>query len=129
MQLGDTADYKSTLRGLRSDTVLVVVSSCTRKLVPRIISLSENSSRAYFREIVQTISPGKSPLTSTRLAYGCWRLASNKEDPNAGRRAVTAAYEAGYTLFDNADIYGGGEAEKMLGAALKEISGMRQRVF
>lgn len=55
-------------------------------------------------------------------------MASNKEDPAAGRRAVTAAYEAGYTLFDNADIYGGGEAEKMLGAALKEIPGMRERV-
>jgi len=68
-------------------------------------------------------------LTSSRLAYGCWRLANNKEDSGAGPRAVTAAYEAGYTLFDNADIYGGGEAEKMLGAALREISGMRQRVL
>jgi len=65
-------------------------------------------------------------LIASRLAYGCWRLASNKEDPDAGRRAVIAAYEAGYTLFDNADIYGGGEAEKMLGAALKEIPGMRE---
>jgi len=77
---------------------------------------------------VQTIPLGKSALAGSRLAYGCWRLASNKEDPAAGRRAVTAAYEAGYTLFDNADIYGGGEAEKMLGAALKEIPGMRERV-
>jgi predicted oxidoreductase len=77
---------------------------------------------------VQTISLGKSSLKGSRLAYGCWRLASNKEDPGTGRRAVAAAYEAGYTLFDNADIYGGGEAEKMLGAALKEISGMRKRV-
>jgi predicted oxidoreductase len=93
-----------------------------------IYSLCENSARAYFREIVQTIPLGKSSLKGSRLAYGCWRLASNKEDPNAGRRAVAAAYEAGYTFFDNADIYGGGEAEKMLGAALKEIPGMRERV-
>ena len=68
-------------------------------------------------------------MTSSRLAYGCWRLASNKEDPNAGRHAVTAAYEAGYTLFDNADVYGGGEAEKILGAVLKEIPEMRRRVL
>jgi len=93
------------------------------------ISLSENRLRAYFREIVRTIPLGNSPLTSSRLAYGCWRLASNKEDPNAGRRAVTAAYEAGYTLFDNADVYGGGEAEKILGAVLKEIPEMRRRVL
>jgi predicted oxidoreductase len=66
---------------------------------------------------------------SSRLAYGCWRLASNKEDAGAGRRAVTAAYEAGYTLFDNADVYGGGEAEKILGAVLKEIAGMRERIL
>ena len=84
--------------------------------------------RTYFRPIVQSISLGKSSLTASRLAYGCWRLASNKEDPQAGRRALEAAYEAGYTLFDNADIYGGGEAEKMMGAALKEIPGMRERV-
>ncbi len=66
---------------------------------------------------------------SSRLAYGCWRLASRQDDPGAGRRAVAAAYDAGYTLFDNADIYGGGEAEKMLGAALKEIPGMREKVL
>jgi predicted oxidoreductase len=34
----------------------------------------------------------------------------------------------GYTLFDNADIYCRGEAERILGEALKEVSGMRDRV-
>jgi predicted oxidoreductase len=75
---------------------------------------------------MQTIPLGISPLTSSRLAYGCWRLASDPND--AGRRAVTAAYEAGYTLFDNADVYGRGEAEKILGAVIREIPGMRERV-
>jgi predicted oxidoreductase len=46
----------------------------------------------------------------------------------SGRAAVIAAYEAGYTLFDHADIYCDGEAEKIFGVALKEISGMRERV-
>jgi predicted oxidoreductase len=46
----------------------------------------------------------------------------------AGRRAIIAAYESGYTLFDNADIYCRGEAERVLGEALKEVSGMRDRV-
>jgi predicted oxidoreductase len=78
---------------------------------------------------MQTISLGVSPLTSSRLSYGCWRLADNKADPGSGRRAVLAAYEAGYTLFDNADIYGGGETEKILGAALKEIPEMRRRIL
>jgi predicted oxidoreductase len=46
----------------------------------------------------------------------------------AGRLAIIAAYEAGYTLFDNADIYCGGEAERILGKVLKEVTGMRDRV-
>ncbi|MEY2466013.1 MAG: hypothetical protein QOD03_534 [Verrucomicrobiota bacterium] len=66
-------------------------------------------------------------MTSSRLAYGCWRLASDSND--AGRRAVAAAYEAGYTLFDNADVYGRGEAEKILGAVIREIPGMRERIL
>jgi predicted oxidoreductase len=84
---------------------------------------------------MQTIPIGVSSLASSRLAYGCWRIAGSwdpaevtAESSAAGRRAVIAAYEAGYTLFDNADIYCGGEAERVLGAALKEVAGMRSRV-
>jgi predicted oxidoreductase len=85
---------------------------------------------------MQTISLGVSSLKSTRLAYGCWRVAGTWDPAEvtpasraAGCRAILAAYEAGYTLFDNADIYCGGEAERILGAVLKEVSGMRDRVL
>jgi predicted oxidoreductase len=78
---------------------------------------------------------GVSSLRSSRLAYGCWRVAGSWEAAEvtdhsraAGRGAIRTAYEAGYTLFDTADIYGGGESERVLGTALKEISGMRERV-
>ncbi|HOC57508.1 MAG TPA: aldo/keto reductase [Verrucomicrobiota bacterium] len=84
---------------------------------------------------MQTIPLGVSLLMSSRLAYGCWRLAGTWEPAEvtpasraAGRRAVIAAYEAGYTLFDNADIYCRGEAERILGEVLREVSGMRDRV-
>ncbi|HEY5481611.1 MAG TPA: aldo/keto reductase [Verrucomicrobiae bacterium] len=86
-------------------------------------------------EIMQTIPLGVSTLTSSRLAYGCWRVAGTWAPAEvtaasraAGRRAIIAAYEAGYTLFDNADIYCQGEAERILGDVLKEVSGMRDRV-
>jgi predicted oxidoreductase len=86
-------------------------------------------------EIMQTIPLGVSTLTSSRLAYGCWRVAGTWDPAEvtaasraAGRRAIIAAYEAGYTLFDNADIYCQGEAERILGVVLKEVSGMRDRV-
>lgn len=84
---------------------------------------------------MQMIQLGTSPLLSSRLAYGCWRLAGTwnpgevtADSREAGRRAVLAAYEAGYTLFDHADIYCDGEAESIFGRVLKEVSGMRERV-
>ncbi len=74
-------------------------------------------------------------MKSSRLAYGCWRLAGTwnpaevtPESRAAGRRAAIAAFEAGYTLFDNADIYCRGEAELILGEVLKEVSNMRDRI-
>jgi predicted oxidoreductase len=70
------------------------------------------------------------------VAYGCWRVAGTwdttkvtAESRAAGHRAIIAAYEAGYTLFDNADIYCGGEAERILGVVLNQVSGMRGRVL
>lgn len=86
--------------------------------------------------MMQTIPLGVSSLSSSRLAYGCWRVAGTwnpaevtEESRAAGRRAIIAAYEAGYTLFDNADIYCRGEAERILGAVLKEVPDMRRRVL
>ena len=84
---------------------------------------------------MRTIPLGVSKINGSRLAYGCWRLAGTWDPAEvtpasreAGRKAVLAAYEAGYTLFDNADIYCRGEAERILGAVLKEIPAMRERV-
>jgi predicted oxidoreductase len=84
---------------------------------------------------MQSIPLGVSSLKSSRVAYGCWRVAGSwdpaevtPESRAAGGRALAAAYEAGYTLFDIADIYCRGEAERILGTALKDVSGMRERV-
>ncbi len=84
---------------------------------------------------MQTIQLGVSSLNSSRLAYGCWRVAGSwdpaevtPESRAAGVKAIQAAYEAGYTLFDNADIYCAGEAERIFGETLKQVSGMRERV-
>src|SRR5512133_3055369 len=84
---------------------------------------------------METIELGVSPLRASKLAYGCWRVAGSwdpaevtAESRKAGRKAIITAYEAGYTLFDNADIYCAGEAERILGAALKEVPGMREKV-
>jgi predicted oxidoreductase len=75
---------------------------------------------------MKQVSIGNSELSAGSLAYGCWRLTD--DDTTSGRDALIAAYEAGYTLFDNADIYGGGNAEVLFGRTVKEIAGMRDRI-
>lgn len=85
---------------------------------------------------MQTLTLGNSPLLSSRLAYGCWRVAGTSNPAEvtpelraAGRRAIATAYEAGYTLFDTADIYCRGKSEEILGETLREVSGLRERVL
>src|SRR3954447_169337 len=87
------------------------------------------------RDIMQSMLLGSSSLKTSRIAYGCWRVAGSgnpaevtPESRAAGRLAILAAYEAGYTIFDNADIYCRGEAERIFGAVLKEVSSMRERI-
>ncbi len=84
---------------------------------------------------METISLGVSSLKSSRLAYGCWRVAGTwdpkevtPESRAAGRAAIRCAYEGGYTLFDTADIYCRGESENILGETLREVRGMRENV-
>lgn len=81
---------------------------------------------------MHTITLGASSLACSRIAYGCWRLAGSEGggrlDEKDGIRAVHAAFDAGYTLFDHADIYGRGDCEKIFARALREASGMRQRI-
>jgi predicted oxidoreductase len=79
---------------------------------------------------------GGSTLKGSRLCYGCWRIAGTRDQFKnpadavaGGRAALIAAYEAGYTLFDGADIYGGGQAEEILGKTLRAVSGMRERIL
>lgn len=76
---------------------------------------------------MQTITLGTGPLRVGRLAYGCWRLGAASGQRADDKRAVLAAFDAGYTLFDHADIYGRGEAEKIFGEILREVSGLRER--
>ena len=67
-----------------------------------------------------------SPVQPSRLAYGCMRIA---EDREKGKRAVRAAIDAGYTLFDHADIYGDGHCETLFGEVLRESPGIRDDIL
>ena len=66
------------------------------------------------------------------IAWGMWRFAGT--DVAAARARIDAAFEAGVTLFDTADIYGAdtpggfGSAEALLGEVLAEAPGLRGRM-
>ena len=77
---------------------------------------------------METLTLGNSSLRVSRLAYGCWRFGATPDRRADDKRAVMAAFETGYTLFDHADIYALGEAEKIFGEVLRESPGMRERV-
>jgi len=80
---------------------------------------------------MQTLALGRSELRTSRLAYGCWRIAKTNDpatDYRTGREAIIAALEAGYTLFDHADIYCSGRAEEVFGKVLRELRGDRDHV-
>jgi predicted oxidoreductase len=79
---------------------------------------------------------GKSELVSARLSYGNMRTVGTWDPkevtPERLDKAIAihiAAYEAGYTLFDTADIYCRGMCETALGGALKRVKGMRDRIL
>lgn len=76
---------------------------------------------------MQTILLGSSSIRVSRLSYGCWRIAENGEaDYATARGAVLAAVDAGYTLFDHADIYCSGHSEIAFGRVIKEVKGLRE---
>lgn len=84
---------------------------------------------------MQTIQLGPSNLRASRLAYGCWRIGGSWDPAEvteagiaAGKRAVIAAFESGFTLFDHADIYCSGRTEEIFGAVLKDVAGMRDQI-
>jgi voltage-dependent potassium channel beta subunit len=64
---------------------------------------------------------GRSGLRVSELSFGSWVTYGNQVDTAAARELMAAAWDAGVNFFDNAEIYARGGAEKMMGAALKEL--------
>jgi 1-deoxyxylulose-5-phosphate synthase len=62
---------------------------------------------------------GKGPLTVSEISFGTWLTVAGGIARDRAIRCIHAALDHGITLFDTANQYGGGEAERVLGAALK----------
>ena len=58
-------------------------------------------------------------VSLSRIVYGMWRLGDDENtSPEYVRAKIDASLDQGITSFDQADIYGGYEAEEILGNAL-----------
>jgi aryl-alcohol dehydrogenase-like predicted oxidoreductase len=65
---------------------------------------------------------GRSGRSVGEVGLGTWQIGAGWGDvtEETARATLRAAYDAGTTLFDTADVYGMGRAEKLIGAFLKE---------
>ena len=82
----------------------------------------------------QTLGPTE--LRVSRIALGCMGLAGTWDPTKVGdenrRKAIAsfeAALEAGITLFDHADIYGGTACESIFKDCLKAVPGSREKII
>ena len=68
-------------------------------------------------------------LDLSRLIYGMWRLGDDSDTSPAHVQAkVEACLAQGITTMDQADIYGGYEAEEIFGAALQSAPALRDQI-
>lgn len=69
---------------------------------------------------------GDSDMDVSKIGLGCMRMAELSKDEAA--RVVITALDEGITLFDHADIYGGGRSEEIFGDLLAENKGLRDKM-
>ena len=68
-------------------------------------------------------------LSLSRIVYGMWRLGDDSDISSKHVQAkIEACLEQGITSFDQADIYGGYEAEAILGSCLGEMPSLRDKM-
>lgn len=86
-------------------------------------------------DMMKTQLIGQSGLRVGRLGFGCMRISGswdrNDVDADVTRRAIKmieTAFDAGYTLFDHADIYGDTACESLFGEALRLHPGWREQM-
>ena len=64
---------------------------------------------------------GRSGLRISEVSLGSWLTLGSSVDREGTREIVHRAFELGINFFDTADVYAGGEAERVLGQALRAI--------
>lgn len=63
---------------------------------------------------------GSSGLKVSELSFGSWITFGSSLDLIAIKKCIRAAYERGINFFDNAEVYGSGASELLMGEALRD---------
>ncbi|MBR5233724.1 MAG: aldo/keto reductase [Clostridia bacterium] len=77
---------------------------------------------------MKKINLGVSGLEVPNIAVGFWRL-NRKTDLKTAEEFIRTALDNGANFFDHADIYGGGEAEKIFSEAIGMNDTLREKMF
>jgi voltage-dependent potassium channel beta subunit len=64
---------------------------------------------------------GRSGLKISEISLGAWVTFGGQVDEKAASELIHAAYEQGVNFFDNADMYANGQAEVLMGTAIRDI--------
>ncbi|MBC8331240.1 MAG: aldo/keto reductase [Anaerolineae bacterium] len=64
---------------------------------------------------------GRSGLKVSEISLGAWVTFASQIDADVASELIHAAYDLGVNFFDNADAYADGQAEVIMGQAIKDI--------
>jgi voltage-dependent potassium channel beta subunit len=64
---------------------------------------------------------GRSGLKLGALSFGSWVTFGSQVDDRLAKELMACARDAGVNFFDNAEVYAGGESERIMGRALKAL--------
>ncbi len=68
---------------------------------------------------------GRSGVKVSVLSFGSWVTFKSQLDVEKAVECMAAAREAGVNFFDNAESYAGGESERIMGEAIRELGWQR----
>lgn len=64
---------------------------------------------------------GRSGLQVSVLSFGSWVSFGAQLDTDAALNCLDVAYQGGMNFFDNAEAYAGGDSEKIMGEAIRQL--------
>ncbi len=68
---------------------------------------------------------GRSGLQVSLLSFGSWVTFGPQQNVDTAAESLQIARDAGCNFFDNAEVYAGGESERIMGAAIRQLGWKR----